>query len=133
MCAADGLTSLLRNALDIPLYLIGLVLAWQTDAEPLFDPGNSGLALGWFLIGAGALPVIIGHVQLGWRTYMPSLGDALMDRGLYAHVRHPIYGGGLAIIAGLALLQPGAPWLLACALSAVFFIPQARLADESEL
>lgn len=122
-------TSLLRNALGIPLYVIGLVLAWQSDAEPLFDPGSPGLALSWFLIGSGALSVIIGHVQLGWRTHMPSVGDALMDRGLYAHVRHPIYGGGLAILAGLVLLQPDAPWLLACALSAGFFIVQARLEE----
>lgn len=122
-------TSLLRNVLGIPLYVIGLVLAWQSDAEPLFDPGSPGLALGWFLIGAGALPVIIGHVQLGWRTHMPSAGDALMDRGLYAHVRHPIYGGGLAIFAGLVLLQPDVPWLLACALSSAFFIIQARLEE----
>lgn len=122
-------SSLLRNLLGIPLYLAGLVLAWQAPAPLLFMPGATGLGLGWLLIAAGAVPVIVGHWQLGWRTHMPAVSDALMDGGLYAHVRHPIYAGALSVFAGLALLRPTAPWLLACVLSCVFFAGMGRLEE----
>src|SRR3989338_1460244 len=122
-------TSLLRNMLGIPLYFYGLVLAWKTAAPLLFAPGAADQGLGWALIAAGAVPVIIGHLQLGWRTHMPAVGDSLMSTGLYAHVRHPIYSGRLLVFVGLALLQPSAPWLLACALSCVFFTVMGRLEE----
>lgn len=122
-------THLLRNMLGIPLYMVGLVLAWRADAALLFDQSAASLALGWFLITAGAIPVLVGHWQLGLRTHMPAIGDALMERGLYARVRHPIYAGGLAMFAGLAALRPSMPWLLACALSAGFFVTQAWLEE----
>jgi protein-S-isoprenylcysteine O-methyltransferase Ste14 len=122
-------TSLLRNVLGIPLYFYGLVLAWQAAAPLLFASGAVNLGLGWILIVAGAVPVIIGHLHLGWRTHMPSIGDSLMSHGLYAYVRHPIYAGSLLVFGGLALLQPDAPWLLACALSGVFFTVMGRLEE----
>ena len=123
------ITSLLRNVLGIPLYFYGLVLAWNTAAPLLFTSGPVSQGQGWILIAAGTLLVIIGHVQMGWRTHMPSIGDALMRRGLYAHVRHPIYAGGLLVFVGLALLQPTVAWLLACVLSCVFFITMGRLEE----
>lgn len=122
-------TSLLRNMLGIPLYFYGLLLAWKTAAPLLSASGAVSQGMGWILIAAGAVPVIIGHLQLGWRTHMPSVGDSLMDGGLYAHVRHPIYAGGLLVFVGMALLQPSAPWLLACALSCVFFTVMGRLEE----
>ena len=122
-------SAVLRNLLGIPLYFLGLVLAWRNPAPLLAEPGGVGLGLGWLLICAGAIPVALGHWQLGRLTHLPSKGDALMARGLYARVRHPIYAGGLAIFAGLALLRPTAPWLVACALAIVFFIVQARLEE----
>lgn len=122
-------TSLLRNVLGIPLYFYGLVLAWKAAAPLLFVSGAVSQGLGWILVAAGAVPVIIGHVQLGWRTHMPSVGDSLIDSGLYAHVRNPIYAGGLLVFFGLALLHPSAPWLLACVLSCVFFTVMGRLEE----
>lgn len=122
-------TLLLRNLLGIPLYFYGLVLAWRTGAPPLFAVGDAGPGVGWLLIAAGSVPVLVGHWQLGWRTHMPDVDDALMRSGLYAHVRHPIYAGALLVFAGLALLRPSAPWLLACALSCVFFATMARLEE----
>lgn len=122
-------TSLLRNMLGIPLYFYGLVLAWRAGSPLLFNPGAVGQGLGWLFIAGGAVPVIIGHLQLGMRTHMPSVGDHLMDGGLYAYVRHPIYAGGLLVFFGLALLQPNATWLLACVLSSVFFTVIGKLEE----
>lgn len=122
-------TSLLRNVLGIPLYFYGLVLAWRAGSTLLLNSGAVGQGVGWLLIVAGTVPVIIGHLQLGMRTHMPALDDTLKDNGLYAYVRHPIYAGGLVIFVGLALLQPSAPWLLACVLSSVFFMMMGKLEE----
>lgn len=122
-------TSLLRNVLGIPFYFYGLVVAWKTTAPLLFASGAVSQGLGWILTAAGAVPVIVGHLHLGWRTHMPSIGDSLMSHGLYAYVRHPIYAGSLLVFVGLALLQPSAPWLLACVLSCVFFMVMGRLEE----
>ena len=83
----------------------------------------------WLLIAGGAVPVIWGHLLLGWRTHMPSVRDTLVRDGLYAHVRHPIYGGGLLVFAGLALLRPSSPVLVASAVGFVWAIMQARLEE----
>lgn len=122
-------TVILRNFLGIPLYFLGLVLAWGASAPFLFDPGSAIRVLGYALIIAGSVPVMVGHLQLGWRTHMPSMNDTLVREGLYAYVRHPIYGGGLLVFAGLALLRPTAAFVLACALSGVFLLVQAWLEE----
>jgi len=87
-------TSILRNFLGIPLWLLGFFLAWIQPAAPFFSPSVMSFVLGWSLILVGSIPVLWGHVQLGWRTHMPSVRDTLVRHGLYAHVRHPIYSGG---------------------------------------
>lgn len=122
-------TMLLRNVLGIPLMFAGFVLAWLAPAPPLFNPGAAGRVLGWLLILAGAVPVIWGHLVLGWRTHMPSVRDTLVRHGLYARVRHPIYAGGIVIFMGLSLLKPTQTVGLACALGIVWLGIQARLEE----
>jgi len=122
-------TSVLRNLLGIPLYFLGIVLAWQAPAPLLFDSGTATQVAAWALIVTSSIPVIVGHLQLGWSTHMPSLRDSLVTTGLYAHVRHPIYAGALPLFIGLALLRPSATFALACALSCAFFVIQARLEE----
>lgn len=122
-------TSVLRNLLGIPLYFLGLVLAWQTSLPTLFDSNLTVRSLAWGLIVGGSIPVIVGHLQLGWRTHMPSLRDALMTSGLYARVRHPIYAGAVPVFAGVALLHPTTAFIAACALSIAFFLVEARLEE----
>ena len=122
-------TMILRNALGIPLWIFGFVLAWRAPAPFPFIPGGAVPALGWLLIAVGAVPVIWGHLQLGLRTHMPSVRDTLVRSGLYARVRHPIYGGGVAIFGGLALLRPTVPVLVASALGICWAVGQARLEE----
>jgi protein-S-isoprenylcysteine O-methyltransferase Ste14 len=122
-------TSILRNLLGTPLWLLGFYLAWVQPAAPFFSPSRMTVALGWFLIIAGSVPVLWGHVQLGWRTHMPSVRDTLVRTGLHAHVRHPIYSGGLLIFIGLALLKPTLTVALASGLAGVFFVVQAILEE----
>jgi protein-S-isoprenylcysteine O-methyltransferase Ste14 len=122
-------TSLLRNILGIPLWCIGFVLAWIRPASFLLTPRPLTLVLGWLLIASGAVPAIWGHLQLGWRTHMPSVRDTLVYHGLYAHARHPIYAGMLLVFAGVALLRPTLPVVLACALGCLWLIVQAKLEE----
>ncbi|GBG14784.1 membrane protein [Novimethylophilus kurashikiensis] len=122
-------TNLLRNVLGIPLFMIGLVLAWRAEPTLQFPMGILSEVFGWFLIAAGSIPIIVGHWQLGMRTHLPSADDALMDRGLYSHVRHPIYAGAFLVFAGLAFVHPTNPWIIASVLSLVFFGAQARMEE----
>lgn len=122
-------TSILRNLVGIPLWMVGFVLAWLQPVPSLFIPGSAIKTLGWLLIIAGSVPFLWGHLVLGWRTHMPSLRDTLVTHGLYAYVRHPIYSGGILALVGLALLKPTVTVLIACVLAAVFLVVQAFLEE----
>lgn len=60
---------------------------------------------------------------------MPSVKDTLVRTGMYAYVRHPIYGGGLLVFGGLALLRPTLPVLVASTLGIGSAILQAVLEE----
>lgn len=122
-------TALLRNVLGIPLGCIGFVLAWIRPASFLLTPRPMAQVLGWLLIASGAVPALWGHLQLGWRTHLPSVRDTLVRHGLYAHVRHPIYAGMFLVFAGATLLRPTWAVVLACALGCLWLIVQAKLEE----
>jgi protein-S-isoprenylcysteine O-methyltransferase Ste14 len=122
-------TSILRNFLGIPLWLFGFVLAWRAPAPLLLSLSGALKTLGWLLLAAGLVPVMWGHLQLGWRTHMPNVRDTLVRHGLYARVRHPIYSGMMLVFVGLALLRPASTVVVACALGCLWLIVQARLEE----
>jgi protein-S-isoprenylcysteine O-methyltransferase Ste14 len=122
-------TSILRNVLGIPLWLVGFILAWRAPAPRLLSMSVALTILGGLLCTAGSVPVIWGHLQLGWRTHTPSVRDTLVHHGLYARVRHPIYSGMMLVCVGLALLRPTTTVVVACALGFLWLIVQARLEE----
>lgn len=122
-------TIIFRNLLGIPLWFTGFVLAWLEPSPFLFNPGLWTQPLSVLLIIAGAIPFIWGHIELGWRTHMPSVKDTLVRRGLYAHVRHPIYAGGFLLLAGIALIRPTYSFAIACIMGEVWLMIQARLEE----
>lgn len=122
-------TIILRNLLGIPLWVSGFVLAWLEPSLLLLNPTITLKLLGLFLMIAGSVPFIRGHIELGWRTHMPSVKDTLVRQGLYAHVRHPIYAGGFLLLAGLALIRTTAAFVAACVLGFIWLIVQARLEE----
>lgn len=122
-------TFVLRNILGIPLWLIGLALAWLAPAPLLLTPGTLTRALGLSLIVLGLALMAWGHLVLGWTAHAPSVRDALVRHGPYAHVRHPIYTGLAVAFVGLALLWPTSTFVLACVLTIGWFIIQARLEE----
>ncbi|MDR7451321.1 MAG: methyltransferase [Armatimonadota bacterium] len=122
-------TMILRNLVGIPLWAAGYILAWQASTPWLFASGPAVRITGWLLIVTGSIPVILGHLQLGWRTHMPSVRDTLVRTGLYGRVRHPIYAGGLLIFPGLVLIRPTSAVAAASALGLLWVILQARLEE----
>ena len=122
-------TSILRNFLGIPLWLVGYILAWLQHAPVFFNPGALTETLSWLLIFAGAILVSWGHLLLGWRTHFPSVQDTLVRHGMYGRVRHPIYAGIFLILIGFTSLNPTLPVAVASAVAIVFFIVMARLEE----
>lgn len=122
-------TIVLRNLTGIPLWFVGAVLAWLAPSPFLFSPDIKVKLFAWFLIIAGSIPFIMGHIEIGMPTHMPSVKDKLVRHGLYAYVRHPIYAGGILIIIGSALLKPTSSFALACVLAFGWLIIQARLEE----
>ena len=122
-------TFILRNLLGIPLWFYGFFLAWVAPSKWVFESGTVTAAIGLLLFIIGAIPVIWGHVELGFRTHMPSIMDSLVSSGLYAYVRHPIYSGGILMLAGLFLLKPSLTVLIACAVVIAWAVIQARLEE----
>jgi len=122
-------TAALRNVLGIPLWLVGYAWAWLTPAPWVVQPGASLTVLGWIVVLAGAVPVVVGHLHVGLRSHLPSLRDTLVRHGLYACVRHPIYAGGLLVMPGLALIRPSISVVLASALVLAWLFLQARLEE----
>lgn len=122
-------TSILRNLIGIPLAFIGFILAWLEPSPFLFIPNIAIKFIAGFLTILGSIPVIIGHLEIGLPTHMPSVKDKLVRHGLYAYVRHPIYTGMLLVVIGLALLHPTSIFLLACIICFIWFSIQARLEE----
>lgn len=122
-------TIVLRNILGIPLWFTGFVLAWIEPSRVLFDSSKTFKIIGAFLIIIGSTPFVWGHIELGWRTHMPSIRDTLVRRGLYAYVRHPIYAGGFCMIIGIALFKPTLVFAIACILGMIWLYVQARLEE----
>lgn len=122
-------TSILRNVLGIPLWLVGYILAWVQHAPLFFNPDVIIKTLSWLVIFAGAILVSWGHVMLGWRTHFPSIQDTLVRHGMYGRVRHPIYAGIFLTLIGFTLLNPTLPVALASAVAIVFFIVMAQLEE----
>lgn len=122
-------TSVLRNFLGIPLWYVGLVMAWFQPAPALVVPGSLTTVFAWILIFIGLLPVVWGHLALGWKTHFPSIKDPMVRDGIYSRVRHPIYAGGLLMFLGAMLANPTSTFALACALGFVWLIVQARLEE----
>ncbi len=123
---------LLRDVLGIPLWAIGYVMAARTPSAFVFNPGALSSTISWIFILAGVAIIITGMVTLRWRAAAPSVKDTLVDEGLYAHIRHPLYTGMMLELTGLFLWLPTISILVACLLGVIWVMVQARL-EESDL
>ncbi len=129
VAGGQALTFVLRNVLGLPLVFVGAIWAWQSPSTWLFATDLPLAAVGWTLVAAGALIVVVGHVHIGTPAGRPTMRDALVRRGLYSYVRHPIYAGALSLVVGLAVLHPTATFISAAAVGAAWLLIQARIEE----
>ena len=101
----------------------------DVSAPFLFAPNKITRFAALFLIIAGAVVFVWGHINIGRPSHMPSIDDALVSDGLYAVARHPIYSGAMVLLVGLILINPSVTWALGCVLAIVWLVIQARLEE----
>ena len=106
--AARSLQVTLVKAIKVGILLGILVQTLLPDILPLSsDPQGLRIA-GAILYTAGLAIAIAGRVQLGdnWldiETAGVKQRQAVVSRGIYRFIRHPIYAGDLLLLAGLEL------------------------------
>lgn len=122
-------TFVLRNILGVPLWVIGLGLAVRSPSPLLFAPPALLEAVGWVLLAAGCGVQVLALALLRGRAAKPSIADALVEQGVYGHIRHPIYAGLLLELAALLLVKPRRTVALASALGMLWALVQARLEE----
>lgn len=80
--------------------------------------------VGWAVFAAGAVVGIVAMLRLGRQLVpqpSPVRDGTLIDTGLYAVVRHPIYAAVLLLIAGSVIRVLSIAGLLVIVVSAMFF------------
>jgi len=126
-------TFILRNVFGIPLWVVGLGLAVRTRSLAVFSVTPVAEVVGWLLLAGGSAIQVFALFALRSRAAMPSTRDTLVEQGLYAHIRHPIYAAILLEFAGLVLLKPTQAVALACAIGFGWVLVQARCEEKDLL
>ena len=107
-------------------------------AMPSLPPPNStetdafrvSSAVRW--LAAGCAFIALALHALRSKAALPTARDALVERGLYARVRHPIHAGMFLVWISLVLVHPTVVVALASALGAVWTLVQTG-AEEHDL
>jgi len=84
---------------------------------------------GYGFILAGLAVIAIASLRLGSAltpTPVPTSRGVLATTGLYRWVRHPIYTGVLAIVAGLTVRSGSVVHLAVAVITVVFFVVKAK-------
>lgn len=87
---------------------------------------------GLALLVSGSLLFVSGLVRLGQQLTpfpKPRAGATLVTTGAYSLARHPVYGGGILLMLGWALLNGRWSGLLATLIVAVFFDRKAGVEE----
>jgi protein-S-isoprenylcysteine O-methyltransferase Ste14 len=88
-----------------------------------------GIPAGALLIALGGTLALVGARGLGRSLTAfprPRPGAELVSRGIYARVRHPIYGGLILAAPGWALLTSSIAALVLAGVLAVFLVVKSR-------
>ncbi len=109
-------------------FLLIALLAWPF-AAPSFSPFTLAVCL--LLLGAGAIIALAAAAAMGRDTVSvlpePRAGGTLVTRGIYRHVRHPMYLAVLlCALAACPAYQSGMKWGLAALLAALLAVKIRR-------
>jgi protein-S-isoprenylcysteine O-methyltransferase Ste14 len=125
-------TAVLRNVLGIPVWAVGLILAVRAQSPLLFPAAPAVEIVGWLLLAVGCVIIGLALHALRSKAALPSTRDTLVERGLYARVRHPIHAGMFLVWISLVLVHPTVVVALASGIGAVWTLVQTG-AEESDL
>ena len=125
-------TAVLRNVVGIPVWTVGLILAVRTASPALFAGTPAVEVAGWLLLAAGCAIIGLALHALRSKAAVPTARDALVERGLYARIRHPIHAGMFLVWISLVLVHATAAVALAAGLGAAWTLVQTG-AEEQDL
>jgi protein-S-isoprenylcysteine O-methyltransferase Ste14 len=117
-----GLWVVVQFVLMIAVLAFGIILPGRGWGKPV-------VALGFVLFVLGGVFGIAGVVVLGRnRTPFPQprVNSQLIQHGIYARVRHPLYTSVMLISLGWALIWQSWPALVVALVSIPFFHAKAR-------
>ena len=113
--------------------LLGLIVVLTLPGIPGLLPQD---AVGWLPVVAGGTALLVGGRTLvqGFRDLGPSLTPmprprtdaALVESGIYATLRHPIYAGLILAGLGWSTLARSLPALLVAAILAIYLDLKSR-------
>lgn len=133
--AVDPLQRYVGRAFGLALVAVTLwtaaLVVLGPEALHVSEPPAWVSGLGWAAYGLSLLLVVAAQATMGesWRIGIDDRRTALVARGIYRWVRHPIYAGMMGLVLALLLLAPS-PWtLLALPLVAFPIGVQARLEE----
>lgn len=95
-------------------------------------PQGPLLGVGLAVMAAGTAIIAVAQAQMGrsWRIGIDPRPTEIVDRGLYARIRHPIYSGLLLWLVGLVLFAPSPALMLGAVLALATVSLQARLEEQ---
>lgn len=110
-------------AVGVAVFGPGPMGSWPVPV-PLFVVG-----LVWMALGLGI--IVAAQAQMGgsWRIGIDDRPTDLVEHGLYAWTRNPIYTGVLVWVAGLVCCAPGIPLVVAAVVVLGVVSIQARLEE----
>lgn len=116
-----------------------LAIVAQTLLPPFLPIWNAPVALrsaGVILYSLGLLAAVSARIQLGrnWSDIEKSRVNqehALVARGLYRYVRHPIYAGDLLLLFGLELALNS--WCVLGVFAVVLYVRRQAIHEERQL
>ena len=123
-------TFILRNITGIPVWAVGFALAMHESSGFLYRNSLIAQITGWILIITGAVIIIIALVSIRMKAAAPSTEDALVKKGIYAVIRHPIHSGTFLEFAGIFILQPSLQIGMATMLGCIWIFFQTKFEEQ---
>jgi protein-S-isoprenylcysteine O-methyltransferase Ste14 len=124
------------SAVKIGILLAILMQAVIPDLVPISAGSTSLQAAGLALYTLGLVTAVTGRLQLGWNWsdienahLQPD--HALVSRGLYRYIRHPIYTGDLLLLLGFELSLDS--WCVLGIFVLMVFIRRQAICEEMQL
>jgi protein-S-isoprenylcysteine O-methyltransferase Ste14 len=121
---------LLRDIFGIPVWAIGFVMAINESSRMLYEVSMILKIVGWLIIFAGGLIIVLALVRIRKKAAAPSTVDSLVKTGIYSRIRHPIHSGTFLEFFGLFILWPSLQVTIACALGIVWILLQTKFEEK---